>query len=37
MVGRDNEAFVEGVHFTDLGMMRYAEWILPHIKRRMLK
>lgn len=37
MVGRDNEAFVEGVHFTDLGMMRYAEWILPHLKRRMLK
>ena len=37
MVGHDNEAFVEGIHFTDLGMMRYAEWILPHIKRRMLK
>jgi len=37
MVGHDNEAFVEGVHFTDLGMMRYADWITPQIKKRMLK
>ena len=35
MVGHDNEPFVESTHFTDLGMMRYAEWLLPHIKRHM--
>lgn len=37
MMGRDNEAFVDGIHFTDLGMMRYAEWISPHIKKHLLK
>lgn len=37
MVGRDNEAFVDGIHFTDLGMMRYAEWLSPHIKKHLLK
>lgn len=37
MVGRDNEAFVDGIHFTDLGMMRYAEWLAPHIKKHLLK
>ena len=34
-VGTDCEAFVDGVHFTDLGMMRYAENLIPVIKRRM--
>lgn len=29
MVGDDGEASVDGVHLTDLGMMRYAEHILP--------
>lgn len=37
MVGDDNEAFVENTHFTDLGMMRYAEWLIPHIKKHMKK
>lgn len=37
MVGHDNEPFVEGLHFTDLGMMRYAEWLTPHIKKHMKK
>ncbi len=27
MVGRDDVAFVENIHLTDLGMMRYADWI----------
>lgn len=36
-VGTDNEPFVDGVHYTDLGMMRYADFILPKIKRHMLK
>ena len=33
MVGRDAEAFVENIHLTDLGMMRYADWITPYLKR----
>ena len=37
MVGHDNEPFVESTHFTDLGMMRYADWLLPHIKKHMKK
>lgn len=37
MLGHDNEPFVEGIHFTDLGMMRYAEWLTPHIKKHMKK
>lgn len=32
MTGIDGEAFVDGVHLTDLGMMRYAEHILPTLK-----
>lgn len=28
---------VDGTHFTDLGMMRYAEWITPILKKHMLK
>ena len=33
MLGNDNEATVDGTHFTDLGMMRYVEHILPTIKK----
>lgn len=29
MIGVDNEATVDGVHFTDLGFMRYAEYLYP--------
>ena len=32
MIGKDNEATVDGIHFTDLGMMRYAELVYPVIK-----
>ena len=31
MIGTDNEATVDGIHFTDLGMMRYAELVYPII------
>ena len=37
MVGHDNEAFVDGIHFSDLGMMRYADWLAPHIRKHMKK
>lgn len=33
MLGKDGEATVDGVHFTDLGMMRYADLLCPIIKR----
>lgn len=29
MIGTDNEATVDGAHFTDLGFIRYAEHLLP--------
>ena len=32
MIGDDNEACVDGIHLTDLGMMRYADHILPVLK-----
>lgn len=31
----DNEATVDGIHFTDLGFMRYAEYLYPIIKSKM--
>lgn len=37
MLGEDNESFVDNVHYTDLGMMRYTDYIVPIIKKRMLK
>lgn len=37
LLGSDNEAFVDGTHFTDLGMMRYAERLIPVIRKRMKK
>ena len=33
MIGTDGEATVDGVHFTDLGFMRYAEYLYPQIKK----
>jgi len=35
MIGSDGEATVDGIHFTDLGFMRYAELLYPVIKKRM--
>lgn len=35
IIGHDGEATVDGVHFTDLGFMRYAEVLYPVIKKRM--
>ena len=32
MIGHDGEATVDGIHFTDLGFMRYAEYLYPYIK-----
>lgn len=33
LIGDDGEATVDGVHFTDLGMMRYVEKMLPVMKK----
>ncbi|NWJ52544.1 MAG: SGNH/GDSL hydrolase family protein [Bacteroidetes bacterium] len=35
MIGSDGEATVDGIHFTDLGFMRYAELLYPVIRKRM--
>ena len=32
MIGTDGEATVDGVHFTDLGFLRYAEYLYPKIQ-----
>ena len=37
MIGEDGEATVDGIHFTDLGAMRYVDFILPTIKKAMRK
>lgn len=31
MIGVDGEATVDGVHFTDVGYLRYAEYLYPYI------
>ena len=31
MLGHDGEATVDGIHFTDLGFLRYANYLYPHI------
>jgi len=31
MIGTDNEATVDGIHFTDLGFLRYADYLYPKI------
>ena len=33
MLGEDGEATVDGIHFTDLGMMRYADLVCPVVKK----
>lgn len=33
LIGDDGEACVDGVHFTDLGMMRYTDAVLPVIRK----
>lgn len=37
MLGDDAEATVDGIHFTDLGMMRYADLVCPVIRRHLKK
>ena len=32
LIGTDGEATVDGCHFTDLGMMRYVEKLLPVVR-----
>ena len=33
MTGNDNESFVDGIHFTDLGMVRYADHLEKTLKK----
>ena len=33
MIGADHEATVDGIHFTDLGFMRYADYLEPYIRK----
>jgi lysophospholipase L1-like esterase len=33
MIGADHEATVDGIHFTDLGFMRYAGYLEPYIRK----
>ena len=33
LIGDDGEATVDGIHLTDLGMMRYAERLLPVLEQ----
>ncbi len=33
MLGTDGEATVDGTHFTDLGMVRYTEYVLPTLRK----
>ncbi len=33
MIGHDAEATVDGIHFTDLGFMRYSELLYPVLKK----
>jgi lysophospholipase L1-like esterase len=33
LAGDDGEATVDGVHFTDLGFLRYAESLFPYLKK----
>ena len=37
MIGVDDEATVDGIHFTDLGFMRYAEYLYPYIQEYLNK
>lgn len=35
IIGLDNEATVDGIHFTDLGFMRYAEYLYPILSKQL--
>lgn len=35
MIGEDGEATVDGIHFTDLGMIRYVDLVCPIIKKHL--
>lgn len=37
MIGRDGEATIDGVHFTDLGMVRYADLLTPVVEKALKK
>jgi hypothetical protein len=37
MIGEDGEATVDAIHFTDLGMMRYVDHVLPAIEKALKK
>lgn len=37
LIGDDGEATVDGVHFTDLGMVRYADCLTPVIQKALRK
>lgn len=37
MIGDDGEATVDAIHFTDLGMMRYVDHVLPTIQKALKK
>lgn len=37
MIGADGEATVDAIHFTDLGMMRYVDHVLPTIQKALKK
>ncbi len=36
-IGPDHEGTVDGVHMTDLGFMRYADTLLPYLKKALLR
>lgn len=37
MLGEDGEATVDGTHFTDLGAMRYVDYVMPVINKALKK
>ena len=37
MIGDDGEATVDAIHFTDLGMMRYVDHVMPTIRKALKK
>lgn len=37
MIGNDGEATVDGIHFTDLGAVRYVEHILSVVRKALRK
>ena len=37
MLGNDGDSTVDGTHFSDLGMMRYVEHVLPTLKKALAR